>query len=72
MIDPLLYEAIIITNFHAQAMGVQNIHSLVPVLLDPTSSTYVRWHDLILLRLQCYTLDDHVLTDTMSLTIPSL
>lgn len=66
---PLAYEAIV-TNIHAQATGVQNTRSLLHVLLDPTSCTYTHWCDLVL-TLQHYALDDHVLIDTTSLTIPS-
>jgi hypothetical protein len=60
-----------VNQTYAQVVSVQNNRSLVPVLLDPTSFTYARWHDLILLTLQHYALGNHVLTDTASLTIPS-
>ena len=43
------YEASIIANLHAQATGVQNIRSLVSVVLDANSSAYARWRDLVLL-----------------------
>ena len=43
------YEASIIANLHAQATGVQNIRSLVSVILDANSSAYARWRDLVLL-----------------------
>jgi hypothetical protein len=36
---------------------------LVPVILDTASSTYACWCDLVF-TLQCYNLDDHVLTET--------
>ena len=65
---PSDYEASIVANLRAQAAGVQNIRSLVPVVLDATSSAYARWRDLVLLTLQRYTLDDHVLTDRSSTT----
>lgn len=65
MVAPLSeYEAAVIANLHTQATGVQNICSLVPVILDPT------WCDLVLLTLQHYTLNAHVLTNTAFLTIP--
>lgn len=54
---------------YAQVVSVQNNRSLVPVLLHPTSFTYARWHDHILLTLQA--LGNHVLTDKASHTIPS-
>ena len=67
---PSDYEASVVANLHAQAAGVQNIRSLVPVVLDANSSAYTRWRDLVLLTLQRYALDDHVLTDRSS-TAPS-
>ena len=48
------YEATIVANLHAQAAGVQNIRTLVPIVLDPTSTHYDRWHDLVLLVLERY------------------
>ena len=53
-----------VAQLHLQAASVQNIRSLVTVLLDPTSSSYGRWRDQVLLALRRYTLDDHVLLDT--------
>jgi hypothetical protein len=46
------YEASVIANFHAQATYVQNMQSLVPIVLDPLSSHYARSHALIPLILQ--------------------
>jgi hypothetical protein len=43
---------------------MQNIHSLVSVMLDLSSMHYAWWHDNILLTLRCYTLSDHVLMHT--------
>ena len=53
-----------VAQLHLQAAGVQNIRALVTVLLDPTSSSYGRWRDQVLLALRRYALDDHVLLDT--------
>ena len=53
-----------VAQLHLQAAGVQNIRALVTVLLDPTSSSYGRWQDQVLLALRRYALDDHVLLDT--------
>ena len=53
-----------VAQLHLQAAGVQNIKALVSVLLDPTSSSYGRWRDQVLLALRHYALDDHVLLDT--------
>jgi hypothetical protein len=43
---------------------------LVHVILDPAFSIYVRWCNLILLTLQRYALNNHILTNTTTLTIP--
>ena len=53
-----------VAQLHLQADGVQNIRALVTVLLDPTSSSYGRWRDQVLLALCRYAIDDHVLLDT--------
>jgi hypothetical protein len=58
------YEAAVITNVHVQAVGVQNIRSLVSVTLDLYSMHYAWWHDNVLLTLGRYSLSDHVLMDT--------
>ena len=52
-----------VAQLHLQAAGVQNIKTLVSVLLDPTSS-YGRWRDQVLLDLRRYALDDLVVLDT--------
>jgi hypothetical protein len=43
---------------------VQNIHSLVSVTLDLSSTNYDRWHGNVWLTLGRYSLFDHVLLDT--------
>jgi hypothetical protein len=67
---PVTYETFVIANFHAQVASIQNIWLLVMVDLDPASSNYARWRDLVLLTLQRYALENHVLTDGF-LTVPS-
>jgi hypothetical protein len=52
-----------VAQLHYQAGGVQNIRLLVPVVLEPESSSYARWRDLVLLTHRRYVLDDHVLAD---------
>jgi hypothetical protein len=42
---------------------------VVTIVLERSSLDYNRWHDLVLLTLCCYTLDDHVLFDV---TDPSI
>jgi uncharacterized membrane protein YgcG len=55
--DPL------VAQLHLQAGSVQNIRLMVPVVLEPESSSYACWRDLLLLTLRRYALDDHVLCD---------
>jgi hypothetical protein len=52
-----------IVALHVQAAGLQNIRSLVSVVLDSASSHYPRWRGQVLLTLRRYALDDHVLDD---------
>jgi hypothetical protein len=65
------YEAIIIANIHVQAISVQNICSLISVMLDLSSTHYTQWHDSILLTLGRYSLSNHILMDTMYVDVPS-
>ncbi|KAF8692258.1 hypothetical protein HU200_039863 [Digitaria exilis] len=51
-------------HLHLQAVGVQNIRSLVSVVLDTTSTSYARWREQVLLALTRYALASHVLVDT--------
>jgi hypothetical protein len=37
---------------HAQAAGLQNIRSVVTIVLEPSSPDYKRWRDLVLLTLR--------------------
>jgi hypothetical protein len=65
------YEVAVIANIHIQAVGVQNIRSLVLVTLDLSSTHYTQWRDNILLTLWCYSLSDRVLLDTTYVGIPA-
>jgi len=56
----LLHEAAAVLNLHAQAAGVQNIRSLIPVVLDASSGSYTRWHEQFLLAVGRFALQDHV------------
>jgi hypothetical protein len=47
-----------IAALHAQTAGLQNIRSLVSVVLDPTSSHYPRWRGQVLFTLRRYAFDD--------------
>jgi hypothetical protein len=42
---------------------------VVTIILEPSSPDYKRWCDLVLLTLCCYTLDDHVLSDVVDLSV---
>jgi len=61
--DAAAFEAAVIANLHAQAAGVENIRTLVSVVLDPLSNHYDQWRDLVLLTLDRYALSSHVLSD---------
>lgn len=51
-------------NLHVQAVAVQNIRTLEPLVLDVTSTFYSRWRESFLLVLGKYSLQGHVLTNT--------
>jgi hypothetical protein len=65
------YDAAVIANIHVQAVGVQNILSLVSVMLDLSSTHYAQWRDNVLLTIGHYSLSDHVLLDTTYVSVPS-
>jgi hypothetical protein len=56
-------DAALTAHMHAHAVGLQNIRSVATIVLKPSSPDYKRWHDLVLLTLRRYALDDHVLSD---------
>jgi hypothetical protein len=60
-----------VAMLHVHACGVQNIRSLVLIVLDPASTSYAQWRDQVLLILKCYELADHVLTDTPPVNDPA-
>ena len=66
----LLHEAAAVLNLHAQAVAVQNIRSLVPVVLDIAAGNYTRWSEQFLLVLGKFSLQDHVLLDNPLATYP--
>ncbi|KAL6624613.1 hypothetical protein ACP70R_031934 [Stipagrostis hirtigluma subsp. patula] len=69
--DHAFYEAATIANLHAEAAGVQNIKALVPLVLDPLSTHFNRWRDLVLLTLERYTFSYHVLSDDVHPNVPA-
>jgi hypothetical protein len=56
-------DAALTAHLHAQAAGLQNILSVVTIVVEPSSPNYKRWCDLVLLTLRRYALDDHILSD---------
>nr|XP_034580734.1 pentatricopeptide repeat-containing protein At2g35030, mitochondrial-like [Setaria viridis] len=60
----LLHKAAAVLNLHAQAVVVQNIRSLIPVILDITSGNYTRWREQFL-TVGKYSLQDN-LYDTIA------
>jgi hypothetical protein len=62
-------DAALTAHLHAQAASLQNIRSVVTIVLEPSSPDYKQWHDLVLLTLRRYALDDHVLCDVAPLSL---
>ena len=62
----LQQEAAVLLNLHAQAVSVQNIRTLVPLLLDVNSTFYARWKESFLDVLGKYSLERHVLSDAVA------
>jgi hypothetical protein len=56
----LLQKAVALLSLHAQAIVVNNIWSLVPIVLDIDSSSFNRWCDQFLLTLDKFSLQAHV------------
>ena len=52
----LLHEAAAFVNLHVQAMAVQNIRSLISVVLNVSSGNYTRWRDQFLLTVGRFSL----------------
>ena len=69
--DALLQQEAVVLNLHAQAVSVQNIRTLVPLLLDVNSSFYARWKESFLDILGKYSLGPHVLSDAVAPSSPS-
>jgi hypothetical protein len=58
--------AALTVHLHGQAVGLQNIRLVVTIILEPSSHANKRWHDLVLLMLHHYVLDDHVLSNVIN------
>jgi hypothetical protein len=66
----LQHEAAALINLHAQAVAVQNIRLLVPLMLDVASAFYGRWRESVLLVVGRYSLERHILSDVAALGSP--
>jgi hypothetical protein len=64
------YEETIVAGLHLQAAAVLNVRSLVNIILDSSSTTYARWHDLMMMVLKRYALLDHIDSDVAPSTDP--
>jgi len=64
------HEAAALINLHAQAVAVQNIRLLVPLVLDVSSTFYGRWRESFLHVVGRYSLESHVLSDASTPTSP--
>jgi hypothetical protein len=62
MVDGAAYDSTLVTNLHIKATTIPNVHQLVNIVLDITSSNYAIWRDLMLMALTQYSLADHVLS----------
>jgi hypothetical protein len=65
-----MFETSSVGYLHAQAIDIQDVRTLVPVVLNVTSTQYPRWRDLVLLTLQRYALDDHISSGAPTLDDP--
>jgi hypothetical protein len=57
------YEDTVVAKLHIQPVVMMNIHSLMNIILDATSSNYARWRDNMMLTLTRYTLIEHIESD---------
>jgi hypothetical protein len=71
MVDGATYDSTLSTNLHVQATMVPNIHQLVHIMLDTTSSNYTIWRDLMLMALTQYSFTDHVLSNDAFIKYPA-
>jgi hypothetical protein len=59
--DDTSRDATLVAYLHGQVVVVQNVRSLVTIIIDPLSTNYLWWCDMMLPALRRYALDDHVL-----------
>jgi hypothetical protein len=60
------YEDTIVAGLHLQAAAVLNVHQLVNIILNSSSTNYACWRDLMEQALQRYALLKHVTNDAPS------
>jgi hypothetical protein len=60
------YEDTVVAGLHLQAAAVLNVHQLVNIVLDSSSTNYASWCDLMEQALQRYALIKHVTDDAPS------
>jgi hypothetical protein len=70
MTDSSSNEDTVVINLHTQAVTMPNVHSLVNIVLDTTSSNYAWWRDNMMLTLMRYALADHIESDDAFLDNP--
>jgi hypothetical protein len=62
-------DAALTAHMRVQADSLQNIRSVVTIVLEPSLPHYKQWCDLMLLTLCHYALDDHILSDIADLSV---
>jgi hypothetical protein len=60
------YEDAVIAGLHLQAAVVLNVHQLVNIVLDSSTTNYASWRDLMEQTLQRYALIKHIMDNTPS------
>jgi hypothetical protein len=62
----LTYEDTVIAGLHLQAAVVLNVHQLVNIVLDSSSTNYASWRDLMEQALQRYASNNHITDNALS------
>jgi hypothetical protein len=60
------YEDTVVARLHLQAVVVLNMHQLVNIIVDSSSTNYGSWRDLMEQALCCYALIKHITDDAPS------
>jgi hypothetical protein len=59
----------VIAHLHTQTTMIQDIRTLVTIVLDLSTTKYPTWCDMVLLALCRYALDDHILPNNVKTTV---